>query len=62
MKFDIRIFQGIIKRLYPDVLDENIRVFDDGWDFVVFVINGQKAVRFPRRPDYAKKLPVEVSF
>lgn len=48
--------------MYPNINNEQVRMFDDGWDYVVFVINGQKAVRFPRRPDYAKKLPVEVAF
>jgi aminoglycoside 2''-phosphotransferase len=62
MTFDRKVFQDIIRRLYPNIKDEHIRIFDDGWDYVVFVIDGQKAIRFPRRQDYAEKLPVEVAF
>lgn len=62
MTFGRKVFQDIIRRLYPNIKDEHIRIFDDGWDYVVFVIDGQKAIRFPRRQDYAEKLPVEVSF
>lgn len=62
MVFDSKIVWKVIKGLYPDIGEERIRIFDDGWDYVVFVIDGQKAVRFPRRPDYAEKLPVEVAF
>ena len=59
---DVNVFREIIQRLFPDIKDEQIQVFADGWDHVVFVIDGHKAVRFPRRSDYAKKLPVEVAF
>ncbi|MBI5356641.1 aminoglycoside phosphotransferase family protein [Candidatus Collierbacteria bacterium] len=62
MIFDRKVFREIIQRLFPNIKDGQIQIFDDGWDYVVFVIEGQKAVRFPRRPDYAKKLPVEVAF
>ena len=62
MIFDTKVFQEIVRRLFPDIKNKQIQIFDDGWDFVVFVIEGRKAVRFPRRPDYAEKLPVEVSF
>lgn len=59
---NIKIFREIIDELYPNISTDRIQIFDDGWDYVVFVIDGRKAVRFPRRPDYAEKLPVEVAF
>lgn len=59
---NIKTFREIISGMYPNINDERVQIFNDGWDYVVFVIDGQKAVRFPRRPDYAKKLPVEVAF
>lgn len=59
---NIKTFRKIIAGIYPNINNEQVRMFDDGWDYVVFVLDGQKAFRFPRRPDYAKKLPVEVSF
>lgn len=59
---NIRTFREIIAGLYPNINTDRIQIFDDGWDYVVFVIDGQKAIRFPRRSDYVKKLPVEVSF
>lgn len=62
MIIDKTIFREIAKRVYPDIKDQQIRIFEDGHDHVVFVIDNQKAVRFPRRSDYAKKLPVEVAF
>ena len=62
MIFETKVFQEIITGLYPNISTDRIQIFDDGWDYVVFVIDGQKAIRFPRRPDYAKKLPVEVAF
>lgn len=62
MIFKTKVFQEIITGLYPNISTDRIQIFDNGWDYVVFVIDGQKAVRFPRRPDYAKKLPVEVAF
>ena len=62
MTNDIKTFRKIIDELYPNISTDRIQIFDDGWDYVVFVIDGQKAIRFPRRSDYAKRLPVEVAF
>lgn len=62
MTNDIKTFRKIIDELYPSISTDRIQIFNDGWDYVVFLIDGRKAVRFPRRPDYANKLPVEVSF
>ena len=52
----------IVRRIIPDINDEKIRIFDDGWDYIVIVVNDETAFRFPRREDYAKTLPIEVSF
>lgn len=59
---NVKNFRKIIDELYPNISTDRIQIFDDGWDYVVFAIDGRKAVRFPRRPDYAEKLPVEVAF
>lgn len=53
---------SIIKRTYPSTKEEDIKVFDDGWDYVVCVVNKTQAFRFPRRNDYSKTLPREVAF
>lgn len=52
----------IVKKAFPDISDEKTQIFDDGWDYVVIVVNSEVAFRFPRRQDYAKTLPVEVNF
>lgn len=52
----------IVRKIFPDISDEKIQVFDDGWDYVVIVVNNELAFRFPRRKDYAKTLPIEVKF
>lgn len=55
-------FIAFIKQGHPSVKEENIEVFDDGWDYVVFVVNNTQVFRFPRREDYVKTLPKEVAF
>lgn len=62
MTQSIKTFREIIEKKYPNIINERVRAFDDGWDFVVLIIGGQKTFRFPRSSDYAKKLPVEVAF
>ncbi len=52
----------VIKKLFPTVSKEQIKVFDDGWDFYVFLVNKKTTFRFPRRKYYADKLPLEVDF
>lgn len=50
----------IIRKSFPHVERENIKLFSDGWDHDVLLVNGETAFRFPRRKDCADKLPVEV--
>ncbi|MBI3385110.1 aminoglycoside phosphotransferase family protein [Candidatus Gottesmanbacteria bacterium] len=52
----------VIKKIFPAISEEQIEVFDDGWDFVVFLVNKKMTFRFPRRKYYADKLPAEVDF
>ena len=52
----------IVRKIFPDNTDEKIQIFDDGWDYVVIVVNNETAFRFPRKEDYAKTLPIEVNF
>lgn len=54
----------IIKKTFPDVLEDQIKVFDDGWDYLVLVINGQNAFRFPRTKGerYLQRLSTETNF
>lgn len=56
------IFLGIVKESVHDLGEKKIQVFDDGWDYIVIVVNNTIAFRFPRREDYAKTLPAEVKF
>lgn len=55
-------FYREIKNHYPSIHKSEIEIFDDGWDYVVYVIEGKEAFRFPRRNDYAKTLPRETAF
>lgn len=52
----------IVKKRFPNIDNNEIQVFDDGWDYVVIVVNNETAFRFPRREDYSKTLPIEVNF
>lgn len=54
----------IIRKSFPKILEEQIKVFDDGWDYLVFVVNGQNAFRFPRTKGerYIQRLSTEVNF
>ena len=56
------IYLNIIRKTIPNIDSEKIQIFDDGWDYVVIVINNEVAFRFPRREDYAKTLPIETKF
>lgn len=56
------IILKIVRKIFPDISDEKIQIFDDGWDYVVIVVNNETAFRFPRRENYVKTLPIEVSF
>jgi aminoglycoside 2''-phosphotransferase len=59
---DMDTYLKIVKAAFLDISDDKIQIFDDGWDYVVIVVNNEVAFRFPRREDYAKTLPVEVNF
>lgn len=52
----------IIKKDYPNATLENIKVFDEGWDYLVIVIDNKHAFRFPKTKEYANKLPIEANF
>lgn len=52
----------IVRKTFPDISDEKIQIFDDGWDYIVIVVNNELTFRFPRRENYARTLPIEVSF
>ncbi len=52
----------IVRKTFPDISVEKTQIFDDGWDYIVIVVNNELTFRFPRREDYAKTLPIEVSF
>lgn len=45
----------IIKNHYPNVTREEIKLFDDGNDHYVLVVNDIHAFRFPRSNDHGKK-------
>lgn len=60
--WDMNTYLGILGREINNFDEKKVQVFDDGWDFVVIVADNCRAFRFPRREDYAKKLPIEASF
>lgn len=51
-----------IKQKYPSLREKDVKVYNDRWDYIVYVIADKEAFRFPRRDDYAKTLPREVAF
>lgn len=51
----------ILKKHTPNLREEKIVWYIDGWDFILAVIDSQ-AFRFPRRKDYESKLPTEAAF
>ena len=55
-------FKKIIKKYYPDITQERITFFDDGWDHYVYVVDGEKAFRFPRGPEHGNKDSIETKF
>lgn len=58
---DLKYLQ-IIKQTFPKISERQIQVFNDGWDYLVLVVNDQITFRFPRSKEYIDKLPVEVRF
>ncbi len=56
------IFLRIVNKKFPNIDNKKIQIFDDGWDYIVIVVDNKVAFRFPRREDYAKTLPIEVNF
>lgn len=61
MNLDPRYLEAIQEQ-YPASNAGSLRVFDDGWDYLVCVVAGAHAFRFPRRAEYARQLPAEVTF
>ena len=60
--WDINLYLEIVKKKISDFDDRKVQIFDDGWDFAVIVVDAKVAFRFPRRENYARKLPIEVKF
>lgn len=52
----------ILRKYFPSVEQNQIQSFNEGWDYLILVVNNEMVFRFPRREDYAKKLPIEVDF
>lgn len=57
-----KLFISAIMGKSPEVTEGHVKVFTDGWDFIVYVVDDLEAFRVPRRDDYARKLPAEVAF
>lgn len=51
----------VIQKISPDVSESDIKVFDQGWDYLVLLVKNQ-VFRFPKREKRAKRLPVESKF
>lgn len=60
--FHKKIFHAILQKNHPNLQENQIQWFDNGWDHVIAVVNETTAYRFPRREDYVKKLPIETTF
>jgi aminoglycoside 2''-phosphotransferase len=58
---DRRYFEAIGK-YFPGITVDDICEFNAGWDYFVCAVKGKTAFRFPRREEYARQLPNEVSF
>lgn len=60
--FDKAIFTAILHKDFPHLTQAQVKWFDNGWDHIIAVVDRSLAYRFPRREDYAKKLPIETQF
>lgn len=60
--WDMNTYLGILGREINNFDEKKAQVFDDGWDFVVIVVDNCRTFRFPRREDYVKRIPVETKF
>lgn len=66
--------RGLLRRRFPELAADAVTLVSEGWDYVVFRVDGEWAFRFPRRemvvpgtereiavlPELAKRLPVGV--
>ena len=43
-------YLNAIQKNHPDIQNDNIKIFDEGWDYLVFVVNNERAFRFPKVP------------
>jgi aminoglycoside phosphotransferase (APT) family kinase protein len=49
---DIVVDEGVVRQLlgqFPDVEARSLRPFAEGWDYAIWVVDGEWAFRFPRR-------------
>lgn len=59
--YDKKKLTTVLNKHITHLHENKITWYDDGWDFIVAVIDS-KAFRFPRREDYESKFPTEVAF
>lgn len=59
--FDKNKYISIIRKQNPNIQEDKIEWYDDGWDFIVAIVDSL-VYRFPRRRDYETKLPLETAF
>lgn len=66
--------RGLVRTRFPDLAADAVTLVSEGWDYVVFRVDGEWAFRFPRRelvvagtereiavlPELAKRLPVGI--
>lgn len=56
------IFLNFVKSRHPSLPDLAFKVFDDGWDHVIILVEGSLAYRFPRSKSYSENLIFEKAF
>lgn len=50
-----------LRERVPGVAGRDVARVDEGWDFGVYVVDGEWVVRVPRRPAVARRVPPEVA-
>ena len=61
MTFDVRDPTAVIRRHFPALEFQEVRVVEDGWDSLVLELDATWMLRFPRRSEVAQWLEQEIA-
>ena len=61
MTFEVRDPTAVIRRRFPALEFQEVRVVEDGWDSLVLELDATWMLRFPRRSEVAQWLEQEIA-